>query len=61
MQQKFDMLEIGSYPFVRDGRYGTTLVVRGKDAQRIDEASEELKGLIVALGGEPEEVDPNAP
>jgi len=61
LQQKFDMLEIGSYPFVRDGRYGTTLVVRGKDVQRIDEASEDLKGLIVALGGEPEEVDPNPP
>ena len=47
------MLEIGSYPFVRDGRVGTTLVLRGTDRAALDQAAGELAHLIRALGAEP--------
>ena len=53
LQARFDRLEIGSYPFVRDGRIGTTLVLRGTDGAMIDSAAAELAALIRSLGGEP--------
>jgi molybdenum cofactor synthesis domain-containing protein len=53
LQARYGMLEIGSYPFVRDGRVGTTLVLRGTDRSALDEAAGELAGLIRALGAEP--------
>jgi molybdenum cofactor synthesis domain-containing protein len=50
LQQRHGALEIGSYPFVREGRVGTTLVLRGTDAGALDTAAEELKALIEGLG-----------
>ncbi len=35
---EFDDLTFGSYPFVRDGAYGSNLVVRGQDAGRLSAA-----------------------
>lgn len=35
---EFPDLSFGSYPFVRDGAYGTNLVVRGQDAGRLSAA-----------------------
>ena len=35
---EFGDLSFGSYPFVRDGAYGTNLVVRGQDAGRLSAA-----------------------
>lgn len=35
---EFADLSFGSYPFVKDGAYGTNLVVRGTDAARLDAA-----------------------
>jgi molybdenum cofactor synthesis domain-containing protein len=42
---EFPDLSIGSYPFQRDGAYGTNLVVRGTDAARIDAAMLRLAAL----------------
>jgi molybdenum cofactor synthesis domain-containing protein len=53
LQARFGGLEIGSYPFVRDGRIGTTLVLRGTDGAMIDSAATELAALIRSLGAEP--------
>ena len=39
-------LSFGSYPFVRDGAYGTNVVVRGPDASALDQAIEALRGLF---------------
>jgi len=36
-------VEIGSYPFSRDGRFGASLVVRGTDEARVTAALEEIK------------------
>lgn len=49
--QEFADLDVGSYPFLRDGRYGANLVVRGTDAQRVDAAMSAIVAAMIALGG----------
>jgi len=44
-------LDVGSYPFSRDGRFGANLVVRGTDRKRIDAAMEAIIAAMVELGG----------
>lgn len=53
LQQAYPAVEIGSYPFQRDDRYGTTLVMRCADVELLGEVTERLKELIVAAGAEP--------
>jgi molybdopterin-biosynthesis enzyme MoeA-like protein len=60
LQDRFPDLEIGSYPFFRQNRYGTSLVLRGVDREQIDKAAAELADFIRRLGGEPMEGDPAA-
>jgi molybdopterin-biosynthesis enzyme MoeA-like protein len=45
-------VEIGSYPFNREGRLGATLVVRGTDRALIDRVAEKIVATMAALGGE---------
>ena len=49
-------VEIGSYPFAREGRFGATLVVRGTDADAIERIVEEIVAAMTALGGDPERI-----
>ena len=53
LQERYPALEIGSYPFVRDGNFGTTLVLRGTDEAEITRAGDELCTILRELGGEP--------
>jgi molybdenum cofactor synthesis domain-containing protein len=53
LQDAYPAVEIGSYPFQREGRYGTTLVARSTDARLLDEVVHKIEALIVAAGGEP--------
>ena len=46
-------VEIGSYPFARDGVYGANLVVRGADEAVIARVMDEIVQAMTALGGEP--------
>ncbi|MBT3929037.1 MAG: competence/damage-inducible protein A [Rhodospirillaceae bacterium] len=55
LQDKYDSLEIGSYPFVRKGQFGTTLVLRGTDSAAVQQAGEELKSILRDMGGAPED------
>ena len=55
LQERYSDLEIGSYPYFRRSDFGVTLVVRGTERARILAAIEELKVLIRALGGNPQE------
>src|SRR5205085_8867268 len=55
LQERYGDLEIGSYPYFRRSDFGVTLVVRGIDRGRIGSAIEELKDMIRALGGNPQE------
>ena len=53
IQQEQPRVDLGSYPFQREGRYGTTLVMRGTDACALDATLAEVSRMIVELGGEP--------
>ncbi len=55
IQVRFPEVEIGSYPFMRRGRFGTTIVFRGTDRARIDAAAAALLELAARLGAETEE------
>ena len=55
LQARNEGLEIGSYPFVRKGKFGTTLVLRGVDETAVEEAVKELKMVLEELGGTPED------
>jgi molybdenum cofactor synthesis domain-containing protein len=46
--QTFSDLSVGSYPFQKNGAYGSNLVVRGADADRLDAAMTALKELFPA-------------
>jgi molybdopterin-biosynthesis enzyme MoeA-like protein len=50
-------LEIGSYPFSRDGRFGANIVVRGTDAQRVDTVMKAVIEAMEATGAEVERHD----
>lgn len=60
LQQRYADLDIGSYPFFRQGKYGASFVMRGTEKQRLDAAAVELRKLIVELGAEPIEGEPAA-
>ena len=57
LQDEHPALEIGSYPFSRDGKHGSTIVIRGTDAADIAGAAEKLRAIMRELGNEPQEVD----
>lgn len=43
---EFPDLQMGSYPFVQNGAFGSNLVIRGTDAGRISEAMTRLAALF---------------
>src|ERR1700755_1872797 len=55
LQDRYSDVEIGSYPYFRRGDFGVTLVLRATDRERLAAATNELKTLIVNLGGDPQE------
>jgi len=57
IQNRHAELEIGSYPFMRQGRAGASVVLRGTDLTRLAEATEQVRALMEQLGGEPREVN----
>jgi molybdenum cofactor synthesis domain-containing protein len=52
IQKRHPSLDIGSYPFQQQGRFGTQLVVRGTDAAELAQARDEITGLVKDLGQE---------
>ncbi len=55
VQVRYPDLDIGSYPFYRRGEFGTSLVLRGRDAERLAAGTEEVVALVRGLGGDPVE------
>jgi hypothetical protein len=49
-QKQFPGVSMGSYPFMRDGKPGTQLVLRSTDADMLAAATAELKAICVAKG-----------
>ncbi len=56
VQNTYPDLSLGSYPFMREGRYGTNLVVRGTSDERIAAALGAVVRAVEAAGGNAEEV-----
>ncbi len=54
LQDKYPEVEMGSYPFNREGNLGVRLVLRSTEAGPLDAAAQELGTLIGALGSEGE-------
>ena len=54
LQARYDGIEIGSYPFHSEGRFGVTVVLRGKDTGQLGDAAAALRALVRDLGAEPE-------
>lgn len=52
IQNHAPQTDIGSYPMIKDGRLGTSLVVRSSDDAALDATYAQVKALVTALGGE---------
>jgi molybdopterin-biosynthesis enzyme MoeA-like protein len=52
IQSHYPEIDIGSYPYYREGGFYTTLVMRSADAAKNEAAAAELRVLVTSLGGE---------
>ncbi|MDP6345415.1 MAG: molybdopterin-binding protein [Alphaproteobacteria bacterium] len=58
LQEKYPEVDMGSYPFYRDGRFGASIVSRSQSVDRLEAAADEVRLMMRELGGEPiEEAD----
>ena len=53
LQARYPQVEMGSYPFNREGRFGATLVLRSTDQKQLENAMQEVRAMIIAAGGTP--------
>jgi molybdenum cofactor synthesis domain-containing protein len=52
LQEKYPAIEMGSYPFIRQARLATSLVLRGSDIALLERAYMDLEEFIDSLHGE---------
>jgi molybdopterin-biosynthesis enzyme MoeA-like protein len=57
VQDRYPETDIGSYPFYREGVFGTSLVLRDTDEARLDRALGEVEAMVRDLGSEPQRAD----
>ena len=57
IQDRHPDVDVGSYPFMRSGKFGCTLVSRGTDANELADVVSEIKAMIIDLDGEPIDQD----
>ena len=57
---RYSGIDIGSYPFYRGGKVGTSIVSRGTDEVALAALGEEIRALVREFGVEPIE-DVNDP
>ncbi len=53
IQARYPALDLGSYPYYREGGAGVAIVAKGIDADAADAAIEEVSVLFAQLGGKP--------
>lgn len=58
IQDRFPQLDIGSYPFKREGQWGVALVAKGTDVPAIEAATRDSTDLIQSQGIEPIQGEP---
>ena len=56
IQQDQPDADIGSYPFLRDDRNGTHLVIRGADTELLAQIADRVMDAVRAIGEEPEDL-----
>jgi molybdenum cofactor synthesis domain-containing protein len=56
LQDEFTDVDIGSYPFFRDERYGTILVIRGIDTDLLATVAGRIMAAVETLGETPEDM-----
>ena len=53
LQAGYDDVEMGSYPFYQDGRFGTNLVLRSADETLLRKVCSDVFSMVEGLGGGP--------
>ena len=53
IQGRYEEIDLGSYPFSRDDKYGTSLVLRGTDTEQLQSMMNEVKAAIRNRGHAP--------
>lgn len=53
IQNHFQAIQIGSYPYQQDDRWRVNIVLRAKDQTHLEKAAQEVMTLIKSLGGTP--------
>jgi len=53
LQDRHPEVDIGSYPYFKEGVWGVSLVMRGVDVDSIASATKDVSEMIRSLGGEP--------
>jgi len=53
IENRYAHLEIGSYPYYRNGRFGVSIVLRGTNTDTLSSAGDELRELMQSMGGTP--------
>lgn len=56
LQDEFTEVDIGSYPFFRDNRYGTILVIRGTQKALLATVAARIMAAVEAIGETPEDM-----
>lgn len=51
IQAHYPQLSIGSYPYVWHSKFGVKLVLRGVDIEALDQAADEVRALVLNVGG----------
>jgi len=57
IQNRYPDVEIGSYPFMKQGRLGTSLVARSTDEASLSACAGEIRAMLERFGAEVEEGD----
>ncbi len=57
IQEQFTDVEIGSYPFIKNGRLGTSLVCRSINSSNLDKCFNKIKGFLATFPVEVSEYD----
>lgn len=53
VQSDFPTIEVGSYPFVRDNNFGTSVVFRGTEIEQLSAAFNATKQALLGIGTRP--------
>jgi molybdopterin-biosynthesis enzyme MoeA-like protein len=58
IQARYPALDIGSYPYYREGGGGVSIVAKGTDPEAAEAAIREVTALMRDLGGDPTQGEP---